>query len=99
MSESPHSLTIGFDVWLRNTIVVRNWFLLGPSGRAAVLSLRPQMNFFTLLWLGLEIRIHGLERRVRRAKDWRDLLRIVEPYWFWMAWRRSNTRMVHKRDG
>ena len=65
-----------------------------------LLSIHLQMNFFTLLWLGLEIQIHGLlKRRVRRARDWRGLLRIVEPYWFWMAWTCSNTRMVHKRGG
>ena len=31
-----------------------------------------QMNFLTLLSLGLEIPIHGLERRGKRAKDWRS---------------------------
>jgi hypothetical protein len=33
---------------------------------------RPQMNFLTLLSLGLEIPIHGLEQRGRGAKDWRS---------------------------
>ena len=56
------------------------------------------MNFSTLLSLGLEIQIHGLERRGRRAKDWRTSLRIVEPCWFWMAWSLSNNRLVHKKD-
>ena len=55
------------------------------------------MNFLTLRWPGLEIRIHGMERRGRRAKDWRALSRIVEAYWFWMAWSRSNIHPAHKR--
>ena len=57
------------------------------------------MNFLTRLSLGLEIQIHGSERRGRRAKDWRSSSRIVEPYWFWMAWSRSKIRLVHKKDG
>ena len=57
------------------------------------------MNFLTPLSLGLEIQIHGSERRGRRAKDWRSSSRIVEPYWFWMAWSRSKIRLVHKKDG
>ncbi len=40
--------------------------------REAVGALRPQMNFLTLLSLGLVIQIHGSERRGRRAKDWRN---------------------------
>ena len=57
------------------------------------------MNFLMRLSLGLEIQIHGSERRGRRAKDWRSSSRIVEPYWFWMAWSRSKIRLVHKKDG
>ena len=68
-------------------------------GRAPVGTLRPQMNFLTPLLLGLVIQIHGSERRGRRAKDWRSSSRIVEPYWFWMAWSRSKIRLVHKKDG
>src|SRR5271169_4688997 len=99
-SENPRSLTIGSDGWLLNIIVLRNLFLVGPStDRAAVRRLRPQMNFLTLLSLGLEIPIPASERRGRRAKDWRSSSRIVEPYWFWMAWSRSKIRLVHKKDG
>ena len=76
---------------------MRNWFLLGHSGRAVAGEFHPQMRFLTLLWVGLEIRIQALERSGRRAQDWRDSSRIVEPYWFWMLWRLSNLRMVHKR--
>ena len=99
-SGSPRSLTIGSDGWLLNIIVLRSSFLVGPStDRAAVGALRPQMNFLMRLSLGLEIQIHGSERRGRRAKDWRSSSRIVEPYWFWMAWSRSKIRLVHKKDG
>ena len=35
----------------------------------------------------------------RKAKDSRSSLRIVEPYWFWMAWSRSKIRLGHKKDG
>jgi hypothetical protein len=51
------------------------------------------------LSLGSEIQIHGSEQRGRRAKDWQSSSRIVEPYWFWMAWSRSRIRLVHKKDG
>ena len=99
-SGSPRSSTIGSDGWLLNIIVLRSSFLAGPStDRAPVEALRPQMNFLTLLSLGLEIQIHGSERRGRRAKDWRSSSRIVEPYWFWTAWSRSKIRLVHKKDG
>ena len=40
-----------------------------------------------LAWL--EIQIHALERRGRRAKGWRSSSRIVEPGWLWTAWSRS----------
>ena len=100
VSGSPRSSTIGSDGWLLNIIVLRSSFLAGPStDRAAVGTLRPQMNFLTRLSLGLEIQIHGSERRGRRAKDWRSSSRIVEPCWFWMAWSRSKIRLVHKKDG
>src|SRR5271165_3387893 len=96
---SPRWSTIGSDGWLLNIIVLRNSFLVGPSiDRAAVGALRRQMNFLTRLSLGLAIQIHGSERRGRRAKGWRSSSRIVEPYWFWMAWSRSKTRLVHKKD-
>jgi hypothetical protein len=80
-SGSPRSLTIGSDGWLLNIIVLRSSFLAGPfTDSAAVGALRPQMNFLTLLSLGLEIQIRGLERRGRRAKDWQSLSLIVEHY-------------------
>src|SRR3979411_2935887 len=96
---SPLSLTIGSAGWLLTIIVQRSLFLVGPSiDRAAAERLRPQMNFLTRLSLGLEIQTHGSERRGRRAKDWRSSSRIVEPYWFWMAWSRSKIRLGNKRD-
>ena len=99
VSGSPLSLTIGSDGWLVTIIVLPSLFLVGPStDRAAVGTLRPQMNFLTRLSLGLEIQIHGSERRGRRAKDWRSSSRIVEPYWFWTAWSRSKIRPGHKKD-
>ena len=64
-----------------------------------MVKLRPQMNFLMRLSLGLEIQIHGSERRGRRAKDWRSSSRIVEAYWFWTDWSRSKIRLVHKKDG
>jgi hypothetical protein len=57
------------------------------------------MSFLTLLSLGLAIQIHESERRGKRAKDWRNSPHIVEHYWFWTAWSRSKTRLVHKKDG
>src|ERR1700747_1176731 len=99
-SESPRSLTIGSDGWPLNIIVLRSSFLAGPfTDRAAVGTLRLQMNFLMRLSTGLEIQIHGEERRGRRAKDWRSLSRIVEPYWFWTAWSRCRIRLVHKKVG
>src|SRR5260370_27713485 len=99
VSGSPRSLTIGSDGWLLTNIVLRSLFLVGPStDRAAVGRLRPQMNFLTRLSLGLEIRIRDSERPGRRAKDWRSSSRIVEPYWFWMAWSRSKILLVRKKD-
>ena len=72
-SESPRSLTIGSDGWLLTIIVLQSSFLVGPStDRAPVGTLRQQMNFLMRLSLGLEIPIHGSERRGRRAKDWRS---------------------------
>jgi serine/threonine protein kinase len=87
--------------WLRRMatiIVLQSVFLVGPStDRAAAGTLRPQMNFLMRLSLGLEIQIHGSERHGRRARNWRSLSRIVEPYWFWMAWSRSKIRLAHKK--
>src|ERR1700736_4589466 len=98
-SESPRSLTIGSDGWLLNIIALRSSFLAGPStDRAAVGTLRLQMNFLMRLSTGLEIQIHGSERRGRRARDSRSSSPIVEPYWFWMAWNRSKIRLGHKKD-
>src|SRR6266446_1236248 len=98
VSGSPRSSTIGSDGWLLNIIVLRSLFSAGPStDRAAVGTLRPQMNFLMRLSLGLEIPIPASERRGRRAKDWRSSSRIVEPYWFWMAWSHSKIRLVHKK--
>src|SRR5271165_1158474 len=99
VSESPRSLTIGSDGWLRTNIVLQNLYLVGPStDRVAVARLRPQMNFLMRLSLGLAIQIPGWERRGRKARDSRSSWRIVEPYWFWMAWSRSKIRLVHKKD-
>src|SRR5580700_4472630 len=98
-SVSPRSLTIGSGGWLLNIIALQSSFLAGPStDKAAVGTLRPQMNFLMRLSTGLAIQIRGSERRGRRAKDWPSSLRIVEPYWFWMAWSRSKIRLVHKKD-
>src|SRR5271165_7016534 len=100
VSVSPPSSIIGSDELLLNIIALRNSFLAGHStDRAADGALRPQMNFLTLLLLGLKIQIHGSERRGRRAKDWRSSSRIAEPYWFWMAWSHSKIRQVNKKDG
>src|SRR5271169_2707179 len=97
--ESRRSSTIGSDGWLLNIIVLRSSFLAGPStDKAAVGTLRLQMNFLMLLSNGLAIQIRGSERRGKRAKDWRSLSRIVEPYWSWMDWSRSKIRLVHKKD-
>src|ERR1700758_1208237 len=99
-SENPRSSTIGSDGWVRTIIVLQSLFSVGPStDRALVETLRPQMNFLTPLSTGLETQIHGSERRGRRAKDWRSSSRIVEPYWFWMAWSRFKIRLVRKKDG
>jgi hypothetical protein len=56
------------------------------------------MNSLTLLLLGLEILIHGLEQRGQRAKDWRSSSHIVELYWFWTVWNRFKIPLVHKKD-
>src|SRR5271165_3792906 len=99
-SESRRSSTIGSDAWLLNIIVLQSSFLAGPFTDREPVGVLPQpMNFLTPLSLGLEIQIHGSERRGRRAKDWRSSSRIVEPYWFWMAWSRFKIRPVHKKDG
>src|SRR6516162_11908628 len=73
VSESPHSSTIGCDGWLLNAIVLRNWFLAGPSiDRVRVGAPRPPTNSLMLLLLGLVIRIQESELRGRRAKDWQS---------------------------
>jgi hypothetical protein len=77
---SPRSSIIGSDGWRPNITVLRSSFLVGPfTDKAPVGALPLQMNFLTRLSLGLEIQIHGSERRGRRAKDWRSSSRIVEP--------------------
>src|SRR5580692_12397994 len=97
--ENRRSSTTGSDGWLLNTTILRSLYSAGPfTDRAAVGALRQQMNFLTPLSLGLEIQIRGSEQRGRRAKDWRSSSRIVEPYWFSMAWSRSKIRLVHKKD-
>src|SRR5580692_6863212 len=100
VSGSRRSSTIGSDGWRQNIIVQRSWFLAGPfTDRAAVGTLRPQMNFLMRLLLGLVTQIRGPELRGKRVKDWRSSSRIVERYWFWMAWSRSKIRLAHRRDG
>ena len=72
VSGNPRLSTIGFERWLLSIIALRSSFLAGHfTGREPAGALRLQMNFLTLLSLGLEIQIHGSERRGRRAKDWR----------------------------
>src|SRR5208337_641076 len=96
---SPRWLISGSCGWLLNITVQRNLFLAGPfTDRARVGGHRPPMNFSTPLLHGLEIPIHGSERRGRRAKDWRSSSHIAEPYWFWTAWSRYKIRPVHKKD-
>ena len=54
--------------WLLNTIVLRSSFLAGPFiDKVPAETLYPQMNFLTLLSLGLGIQIHGSERLGRRG--------------------------------
>src|SRR6201993_5186562 len=99
-SENRHWSTIGSGEWLLNTIVLRNSYLAGPSiGGVRVGTLRLPMNFLMPLLPGLEIQIHGSERRGRRAKDWRSSSRIAELCWFSTVWSRSKIRLVHKKDG
>src|ERR1700752_2415126 len=98
VSGSQHWSTIGSDGWLLSNIVLQSLFLVGTStDKAAVERLRPQMNFLTRLSLGLEIQIHGSERRGRRAKDSRSSWRIIDLCWGWMVWGRFRTRLVHKK--
>ncbi len=76
-----NSSTIGLGPWPLSSIVRLSWFLAGPfTDKGAVGTLHPEMNFFTRLWLGLEIQIHGWERHGRRAKGWRISSPVVEPY-------------------
>src|SRR5271169_2108063 len=99
VSGSPPSSTIGSDGWRLIIIVLQSLFLAGPStDKAAVRAPRLRMNFLMRLSPGLAIQIHDSERRGRRAGDWRSSLRIVEPYWFWMAWSHSKIRLVHEKD-
>src|ERR1700722_14629780 len=100
VSVSPRWSTIGSGGSPLRIIVLRSSFLAGPfTDRAPAETLHPQMNFLMLLSLGLEIQIHGSVPPGRKAKDWRSSSRIVEPYWFWMAWSRSKIHQVHKKDG
>jgi hypothetical protein len=81
VSENPRLSITGFEGWLLDITTVLSSFLAGHStGRALVGAPPQQMNFLTLLSLGLEIQIHGLEQRGRRAKDWQSSSLIVEPY-------------------
>jgi serine/threonine protein kinase len=74
--------------------------LAGPfKDRAPAAALRPQMNFLKPPSPGSAIRTHGSERPGRKVKDWRSLLRIAEPCWFWTAWSHSRTHLVHRKDG
>jgi len=58
--ESPPALTTGYDGWLLNITVPRSSFVPGPStDSAAVVILRPQMNFLMRPSFGLEIPTHG----------------------------------------
>src|SRR6516164_4182930 len=99
VSESPRSSTIGCDGWLLNAIVLRNWFLPGPSiDSVRVGAPRPPMNSSMLLFVGLVIQIQESELRGRRAKDWPSSSLLVEPCWFWMAWSRSKIPLAHKKD-
>src|SRR6516225_365861 len=99
VSENPHCLTIGSDGWLLNSIALPNSFLAGLStGRGQAVVLHRLMNFLMRLSTGLEIQILGLERPGKRARDWRSLSHIAEPYWFWTVWSRSKIRLVHKKD-
>jgi hypothetical protein len=90
--------------WLRgmvaNTIAPRNSSLAGPFTDGAPVEVLPQqMNFSMPLSLGLATQIRGSEQLGRRAKDWRNLSHIAEPYWFWTAWSRCKIRLVHKKAG
>jgi hypothetical protein len=80
----------------RSAALVFGWsfYRQGSSGGASSAD-----EFWTLRSLGLEIQIHGSERRGRRAKDWLSSSHIVELCWCWMAWSRSKIRLVHKKDG
>src|SRR3974377_1691448 len=96
VSGSPLSLTIGSEGWLLTIIVLQSLFLVGPStDRAAVGRLRPQMNFLTWLSVGLEIQIHGSERRGRKAKGWRSLSGLAEPCLFFVGLGGGKILLVH----
>ncbi len=83
-----------------NIIVLLSSSMAGPStGRALAEALPPQMNFLTLLSLGLEIPIPDWDGVGERRKVGETDRRIVEPCWFWTAWSRSKTRLVRKKDG
>jgi serine/threonine protein kinase len=99
-SESPRSLTIGFEGWQLNTIAPRSSSLAGPfTDRAPVGKLRPPMNFLMLLLAGLMTQIRDSGPPGRRARDSRSSSPIVEPCLFWMVWNHSKIRLVHKKDG
>src|SRR5271166_1815028 len=98
VSGSPRSSIIGSGGWLVTIIVLRSLFLAGLfTDRGAVEVLRPQMNFWMRLLTGLEIQIHGSERRGRKAKDWRNSSRIVELCSFSTDWSRCKIRLVYKK--
>jgi hypothetical protein len=75
------SLTIGFDEWLPNTTVLRNSFLAGHStDKAPAVVPHPPMNFLRPRSLGLEIQIHGSERRVfDRPADEKAIGGLLKP--------------------
>ena len=98
VSVSPRSSTIGSDEWLLTIIVLRSSFLGGPStDRAAVGTLRLQVNSLTLLSTGLAIRTHGSEQRGERRKTGKarrassNLIGPGRP-------EPSKIRLVHKKD-
>src|SRR3979411_259421 len=84
VSGRPRSSTIGSDGWLLTLLVLPRFFLVGPSiDRAAVGSLRLQMNSSTRLSPGSVTQIHGSERRGRKAKDWRSSQRTGDTSLLW----------------
>src|SRR5690349_12250518 len=70
--ENPHSSIVGCGRWPLKTIVRRNSFSVGRFIDKARPGNLPPMNLSTLLSLGLETAIQGLERRGKRPNGWRD---------------------------